>query len=1719
MDSKIDEENPSTDDTPTISDVQVNPLTIMTSVPPFKPVDENQENPLESKTADILSHQSADIDLSPSFNTDVSSPIAFLSASTLADQQLSTNTHMDNHSIAAWVESTTAETTSPTIERSPSLPSTLLDQGIISARRDSNVSTICDQQQSIISELSSSQQLSYSNDMQRSLSVPINDPYNQTDNNELILPINDKNEDENEEEEEDVSLKFLPIPESEDSEVDKKKKQLPSINEEQVQFQPRSPITRESSKKSPNVSFHASVSFETHHKSLPTRRQRRNSWNINRTRLPSFQRSLSSIVTTQQPSLHSHVLRKQFKTSLSMPNAGDYSSGDATRQSSRGSDHSFVSTPNTASSLLPSYSRNHRFLAIPSSSSVISSDRNASVISDASGRSGIESTNLETSISDPLQSLSIDDEKLKNPKSLFYRQQRTSSASISSDETPSTQSKSSSDDDMNNFNAKMKDLRIDKDSRKGNIDKRKDILKQLMWLLEKKVTIYGRYGLGRRRSTSPVKQIQQKSTSNAFVEFCSSFRSNNTMNTLPRNETDNQSKISSPRLCCSNTNENSNVLHSLPLSLQTSYDDPMNQSYTSVRTTHSDSSATSPLINTKPLARNSLTLTTSLQRKRPVHRRNLSGLAAITRDRKNSFNKSDQQNSVPVLQQEQEPKLPMNRNIEDILNEHLIMINKFLSSHVYNASMSYPSQNSSIRDFLYTRLNELSQQNPMNQRCSRVETKAFIDLISTFQMNRAHHYSFLTDSVKDLLISNNEAIHLMNQYSENEDDIIQDGHIASNESSNTSSPSLTRYTSTESKPEIDDDNKLFNDRPLRFFRTLSEDYILACERTENDLKNLFDIADQQHTLYCLKHIDSGHTNDSLAAFHRRLDALFVWYNLYYELTISVRKLSGLLRCDDCDDWPKLHFRSIGTHRERKAKRANETYVDYDSTSEESDAEDDEEIKTTEESDLEAESEDSGDNDILPKTYWPEEPPDHLSRLEIADDSTTTTNEINPKVKALNRNGCYRNFVYYMDKRSYQVKYDGLARTLIERVAPVLVKTRLALLQTDDRRKIKLEQVLAGSTLCDFQTSQINKSESKINLNTDDTDDKLVDTDNPVDENSIADINIGELTIEKWLFHVLKSCPTIKTICSHTDDILKQNWLELHQQLGLPSLLPLYFFIINVLLDVMNECLKLYNRPYMNNDTIEIDSLCRQQLVREAKLVLRDALATRLYSVRMMEQFMSQREITHELMEFDENTIKLYTHYKQFLSTVCINRTFGIHDNDNMIMNNEPNIDYYYYVDEETSELIKEYYFARDLTVTLGNRTEIRDLCNEFCALALRILAQLKEELNGKTEEYYQVFAIDMNDKLGLNDGSYSAEITSDTIKQPSFQTSASVPPELYHNDSIVSDTASSFSDQKKNDIISSTREFRRHFDIIKQRTTRVCQLAKTLVDDFSIAIEFNCFNHIELWQQLRQSSYVQVKIYFNKNKADDFDNFYIFAPPWLSTDKNQVEKILSIICTQQLPIDDINRTNKDDHPCYIVFLPKKSFQRQKIQWSGEILFIQPSESTKLALNSTELDSLHLVINRSDHWEHIAKLFQSHVGLSTVELIRKLPRDEDIRSTFDQLPEHIEKLSIELTNLVRTLNTIWDQDSTKIYLTEIVKFDERTIESKLVDLVLYVYNSGFDLFRLLYDLIPTISSNNDEILEKFVRTMNEFFCEWCKCVTKKFKYISGQQARTARYKVF
>ncbi|CAF2144273.1 unnamed protein product [Rotaria magnacalcarata] len=488
-----------------IPDAQVNPATMMISVPKFQLVDGTEENVLESTNFVAPTGQSPKAAFSSIIKGERSSPDIFVPPPYTTDQQKASNSPVDNRSVAIWVKSTTTESSSPTIERSPSLPLTLFEPIIQRSRGNSTVSTICDHQQSIVSDTMTVPQISLSNDLQRSSSLPINDQYHRNANEE----------EEEEEKKEDISMKFLPVTESEDSEIDKNSKCVQSEEEQQqqqqIQFQGRSPTTRESSKKSSNVSFHASVSTDCHPKPSVSHRRRRTSWNTTKNKSTEFQRSQSQAVNLQPQSLHSQILRKQFRTTLSMPNGAYDPSGDTTRQSSYMSDSVFLSPSNTHSSSSRScshYSPHPSFLAIPSSTS-----------NQSSNRSGTDLVSLETNSHEQLKTFSANTNEAVNEKILLDRHLRNNQMSTTSSGTPSTENlSSSSDDELSGINKKMKRLQIDNGGKKGPIDKKRDILKQLMWLLEKKPTIISRSALvNRHHSTSP-KQQHQKSAPNPFVE-------------------------------------------------------------------------------------------------------------------------------------------------------------------------------------------------------------------------------------------------------------------------------------------------------------------------------------------------------------------------------------------------------------------------------------------------------------------------------------------------------------------------------------------------------------------------------------------------------------------------------------------------------------------------------------------------------------------------------------------------------------------------------------------------------------------------------------------------------------------------------------------------------------------------------------------------------------------------------------------------------------------------------------------------------------------------------------------------------------------------------------------------------------------------------------------------------------------------------------------------
>lgn len=475
--------------------LQINPLSLMTALYPYPPIDDDQTQLLEPTGID------------PSGSTD-----AAMSSSAkpgqLINEAIPSTTRTNQHTVAAWVQSTTSETSAAPIERSPSLPSTLIDGASDRSRKNSTVSTLCDQlqQASVLSDAISStfsHNASLSADLQRSFSFPMADPHaHDRESMELVH-----------EDEEDFASKFSAVPESEDSEIERRAKPSPSLNDS-MSFATRSPISTEQNKRSSNVSFHVSVSSDNHPNPRSHWRQRRhrnNSWNNTKHDLSPYLRTQSHRMSTPPFLLRSHAAHQRLQANKSAPATTDRSPNDLTRPSPSLSDHVFqaISTTNSSSVSQRLKSSNPspghpQFSSIPSSTSMLSSQQLTSNISDASGQSGIDSTNMRTSVSEAPQTESIIEENVMNGRNISASQYRTrpSSGSTRSSRTASTESlsTSSSEGDMVTF-------RRAKRPSQTPADQRLDALRQLMWLLEKRPTIDPRFNLIHRKNPPTTRPV------------------------------------------------------------------------------------------------------------------------------------------------------------------------------------------------------------------------------------------------------------------------------------------------------------------------------------------------------------------------------------------------------------------------------------------------------------------------------------------------------------------------------------------------------------------------------------------------------------------------------------------------------------------------------------------------------------------------------------------------------------------------------------------------------------------------------------------------------------------------------------------------------------------------------------------------------------------------------------------------------------------------------------------------------------------------------------------------------------------------------------------------------------------------------------------------------------------------------------------------------------
>lgn len=135
--------------------------------------------------------------------------------------------------------------------------------------------------------------------------------------------------------------------------------------------------------------------------------------------------------------------------------------------------------------------------------------------------------------------------------------------------------------------------------------------------------------------------------------------------------------------------------------------------------------------------------------------------------------------------------------------------------------------------------------------------------------------------------------------------------------------------------------------------------------------------------------------------------------------------------------------------------------------------------------------------------------------------------------------------------------------------------------------------------------------------------------------------------------------------------------------------------------------------------------------------------------------------------------------------------------------------------------------------------------------------------------------------------------------------------------------------------------------------------------------------------------------FFQKN--EDFDNFFVFVPPWLAENHDEILKLL-VILYGRAEISDSEKKN----PAFVVFLLEKEFRKIVENRSMKKVPVEIDEKLVFSLNSTELMSSHLVIQRHDQSDAVKKIFEKLSDKSNVEFLQRVSRLASINDSFHKL---------------------------------------------------------------------------------------------------------------------
>jgi hypothetical protein len=349
-----------------------------------------------------------------------------------------------------------------------------------------------------------------------------------------------------------------------------------------------------------------------------------------------------------------------------------------------------------------------------------------------------------------------------------------------------------------------------------------------------------------------------------------------------------------------------------------------------------------------------------------------------------------------------------------------------------------------------------------------------------------------------------------------------------------------------------------------------------------------------------------------------------------------------------------------------------------------------------------------------------------------------------------------------------------------------------------------------------------------------------------------------------------------------------------KELNLPVFRPLYLYLLNCILDLMNVCMKMYIDMYTRAHTdynFSFSLLSTEQLTKECRECIEHAILVRQYYHFMIFSVFTKTEldkypIENDLEKFDSDLKELINIYLKYVANWV---------SDTLMMNSL-----------SLNVLEKEWNFCKNnlCYVSIGEDSYAKS----FCTINCTIIESLSQYLNEIDSKYKQPLIDMLDDSLINSHGDENDEEKNMMVVSSMFELGPTCVNE--HDNETTDDS---------NDVHYKCNELKLQIRELRDRTMKALTFCRSFMNDLELAAKY------EVKSSLRSLLDYLKSDFFLVNLNND-PSFMVFVPKDFTDDKKKILRLLYMTSARD-DVSSVDLTVKKQPLCSTTSTPNTMLRK------------------------------------------------------------------------------------------------------------------------------------------------------------------------------------------------